>query len=252
MADAPALLEAQGLVMRFGAFTALRGISATIRGGEVVGLIGTNGAGKTTFLNMVTGYLRPTEGRVLLEGRDVTGTGPREMVGRGLARSFQVPQLFPEMTAREHLVLAEALADQGQRSLLGPLPEGGRAEAMLARFGLAAIADTAVSLVPQGQRKLIDIAMALMLRPRLLLLDEPTSGVSSAEKGPLMQTVFEAIRAGGVTVLFVEHDMEIVERYVTRILAFRDGELLADGTPEAVLRDREVARSVLRRKEVAT
>jgi branched-chain amino acid transport system ATP-binding protein len=247
------LLETRDLTVRFGAVVAVNQISVSISAGEVVGLIGTNGAGKTTFLNMVTGYLRPTSGAIRLEGRETVGKSPRELVVHGMARSFQVPQLFPEMSVREHILLSLALARSSQVGLLRPLRSAhSEAEAtqVLQRFGLQAIAERPVSGVPQGQRKLIDIAMALALNPKLLLLDEPTSGVSSAEKMPLMEVVFDAIRSGGVTVLFVEHDMDVVRQYVTRILAFRDGCLIADGSPEAVMSDSTVASAVLRRPHV--
>jgi branched-chain amino acid transport system ATP-binding protein len=247
MKSSTPLLETRGLTIRFGAVVAVNDISVRIDRGEVVGLIGTNGAGKTTFINMVTGYLRPTQGSIRLEGKDVVGLGPRRLVARGVARSFQVPQLFPEMTVLDHVVLSLALASQHEQSLLqvlrAPLRDA-LAWEILARFNLQGIAQRPISLVPQGQRKLVDIAMALSLRPKLLLLDEPTSGVSSAEKLPLMEVVFDAIRAGGVTVLFVEHDMDVVRRYVTRILAFRDGQLIADGLPEDVMRNALVTSAV--------
>lgn len=255
MMQSTPLLETRDLTIQFGAVVAVNSISVTIREGEVVGLIGTNGAGKTTFINMVTGYLKPTRGSILLAGQNVAGNNPRMMVARGVARSFQVPQLFPEMSVEQHIVLSLALADQHRQALLRPLRTDERLAAavdILQRFGLSAIADRPVSLVPQGQRKLIDIAMALSLGPKLLFLDEPTSGVSSAEKVPLMDVVFEAIRAHGVTVLFVEHDMDIVTRYVTRLMAFRDGQLIADGLPGDVMLDAQVSTAVLRRRPEAT
>lgn len=251
MTQPSALLETRNLSIRFGAVVAVDNISVKIHEGEVVGLIGTNGAGKTTFINMVTGYLKPTSGSIALGGVVLAGTNPRKMVAEGVARSFQVPQLFPEMTVLEHIVLALALAGQREEGLLGELNTADRlddAHAILRRFGLHAIARREVGLVPQGQRKLIDIAMALSLRPRILFLDEPTSGVSSAEKVPLMEVVFEAIRAHGVTVLFVEHDMDIVARYVTRLMAFRDGKLIADGVPADVMQDAQVSSAVLRQR----
>ncbi len=254
MTQATALLETRDLTIQFGAVVAVDSISVTIREGEVVGLIGTNGAGKTTFINMVTGYLKPTRGSILLDGQSVAGNNPRKMVARGVARSFQVPQLFPEMSVEQHIVLSLALADQHRQGLMQALRSADRLAAaaeILQRFGLYEIANRPVSLVPQGYRKLIDIAMALSLRPKLLFLDEPTSGVSSAEKVPLMDVVFEAIRAHGVTVLFVEHDMDIVARYVTRLMAFRDGRLIADGLPTDVMGDAQVSTAVLRSKAVA-
>ena len=248
------LLETQDLTIQFGAVVAVDSISVKIHEGEVVGLIGTNGAGKTTFINMVTGYLKPTRGSILLGGEAMAGTNPRKMVARGVARSFQVPQLFLEMTVLEHITTSLALAGRREQGLLRCLrtPERlAQAEGILQTFGLSAIAQRPVSLVPQGQRKLIDIAMALSLRPKLLFLDEPTSGVSSAEKVPLMEVVFEAIRAHGVTVLFVEHDMDIVARYVTRLMAFRDGKLIADGLPTEVMQDAQVSTAVLRQRKPA-
>jgi branched-chain amino acid transport system ATP-binding protein len=248
------LLETRDLTIRFGAVVAVDRISVAIHEREVVGLIGTNGAGKTTFINMVTGYLPPSAGTIQLDGRDVTGTDPRKMVAHGVARSFQVPQLFPEMTVLDHVVTALALGGQRKTGLLSRLHSTQRVAAAretLNRFGLSPIESRPVSLVPQGQRKLIDIAMALALEPKLLFLDEPTSGVSSSEKIPLMEVVFSAIRERGVTVLFVEHDMEIVSRYVTRLMAFRDGRLIADGTPRDVMAHEEVSTAVLRRKREA-
>lgn len=243
------LLETRDLTVRFGAVVAVNKINVQIHQGEVVGLIGTNGAGKTTFINMVTGYLAPTAGDVRLDGQSTLGLSPRQLVAHGIARSFQVPQLFPEMTVREHILFALALAGRkGMLSALDSQAQDRSADELMKRFNLLVIADRAVSHVPQGQRKLIDIAMALTLKPKLLLLDEPTSGVSSAEKLPLMEVVFEAIRAQGVTVLFVEHDMDVVQRYVTRILAFRDGIMIADGAPQTVMNDELVASAVLRRK----
>ncbi|WOH53390.1 ABC transporter ATP-binding protein [Bradyrhizobium sp. sBnM-33] len=248
MPDQP-LLEARNLTVRFGAIIAVNDVSVTVNRGEIVGLIGTNGAGKTTFLNMVTGYLRPTSGQIMFDGDSAIGRTPREMVRHGMARSFQIPQLFSELTVLDHVVLAIALAER-PRFLLNRIDHRARIDAaheVLARFGLAQIARRPISLIPQGQRKLIDIAMALALRPKLLLLDEPTSGVSSAEKLGLMDVVFASIRADKTTVLFVEHDMEIVQRYVTRLLAFRDGRLIADGMPADVMRDAQVASAIMRR-----
>ncbi len=248
-----ALLETRDLTVAFGGVIAVNRVNVSIAKGEIVGLIGTNGAGKTTFLNMVTGYLQPSSGSIFLDGVDTVGKNPMEMVHLGMARSFQIPQLFQDMTVRDHMLLAIALSNHANsKSTLLHAFSTSEKEAQcndaLSKFGLASLANSKVGLIPQGQRKLIDIAMALLLKPRLLLLDEPTSGVSSAEKLPLMEVVFDAIRAEGVTVLFVEHDMEIVKRYVTRLLAFRDGHMIADGRLEDVMQDATVASAVLREK----
>lgn len=238
-----AILETRGLCKRFGAVTAASDIDVTIIPGEVVGVIGANGAGKTTFINMITGYLAPSAGEIRFDGRSILGHSPRAITRAGVARSFQVAQLFPELTVLDNLLIALTAAESPRPSFLRPVHTRtriARADEVLAQFRIAAYREARVAAVPQGARKLIDIAMAMIGRPRLLLLDEPTSGVSLEEKAGLMDTVIEAVRRERVTVLFVEHDMEVVRRYVSRILAFYSGEVIADGEPEAVLADPKV------------
>lgn len=160
-----------------------------------------------------------------------------------MVRSFQVAQLFPELPVIDNLVIALTAAESPRPTFLSPMrtPERiARAEAILEEFGVHRYRDALVTAVPQGVRKLVDIAMALIGGPQMLLLDEPTSGVSVEEKGALMDTVMAAVRRHGVTVLFVEHDMDVVRRYVSRILAFYSGEIIADGEPEDVLADPRV------------
>jgi branched-chain amino acid transport system ATP-binding protein len=242
------ILETRALTRTFGAVVAARSLDVQIAEGQVVGVIGSNGAGKTTFINLVTGYLAPTSGEILFQGSSVVGMAPREITRLGLGRSFQVAQLFPQLTVLENVQVALAAAVGPQPSMLRPFDEAvgrQRAYALLRQFGVDAYAGALVSTVPQGARKLIDIAMALVARPRMLLLDEPTSGVSAEEKFPLMDTVMAAVREHGVTVLFVEHDMEVVARCVTRILAFYSGEIIADGPPKTVLNDRRVQELVI-------
>ncbi len=243
-----AILETRGLTRSFGAVVAAKDLNVRIGQGEIVGVIGANGAGKTTFINMVTGYLPPSGGEILFGGRSVLCCDPREITRRGMARSFQVAQLFPKLSVMENALVALAIADRSRPSFLRPLdtPERcARAVAIFEEFGVARYRDALVSTVPQGARKLIDIAMALVSRPRMLLLDEPTSGVSVEEKFALMDTVMAAVRLHNVTVLFVEHDMEIVARYVTRIMAFYSGEIIADGPPRQVLGDARVQELVI-------
>ena len=244
-----AILETAGLTKTFGAVTAANALDVRIEKGSVVGLIGGNGAGKTTFINLVTGYLTPTAGTVHFEGRDITGLAPRRITRLGLCRSFQIPQVFDSLTAYENLLVGLGIVSMGRRafvgSALGDQPPEAMAEEMLQRFRLARYRDELASTLPEGVRKLLDIAMALAVKPRILLLDEPTSGVSSDEKFTLMDLVLEAIRAEGVTVLFVEHDMEVVRRYVQRILAFYEGRIIADGAPADVLAHPEVRRYVV-------
>ncbi len=242
------ILEARNLYRSFGAVTAAKDINIRIQSGEVVGVIGSNGAGKTTFINMVTGFLPPTAGEILFNGRSILGQAPRKITRMGMARSFQVAQLFPELTVLDNMLVALSIAESGYPSFLRPLRNAARierAETALAEFGVAAFRDHPVTSVPQGTRKLVDIAMALIGNPSMLLLDEPTSGVAVEEKFPLMDSVMQVVRRHGVTVLFVEHDMEIVSRYVSRILAFYAGEVIADGPPAQVLDDPKVQELVV-------
>jgi branched-chain amino acid transport system ATP-binding protein len=245
-----AILETRGLTRTFGAVVAAKDLNVRIGQGEIVGVIGSNGAGKTTFINMVTGYLPPSTGDILFDGDSVLGRHPREITRLGMARSFQVAQLFPKLTVLENAMVSLVAAEGTQPSFFRPLDtpqRRQRADAIFAEFGVGRYRDALVSTVPQGVRKLVDIAMALVSRPRMLLLDEPTSGVSSEEKFALMDTVMAVVRQHGVTVLFVEHDMEIVARYVTRIIAFDSGEIIADGPPRSVLGNARVQEFVVGR-----
>lgn len=242
------ILETRNLMKSFGAVTAAKNLNVRIGQGEIVGVIGSNGAGKTTFINMVTGYLPPSGGEILFDGNSILGKEPRAITRLGMARSFQVAQLFPKLSVLDNVLAALVAAEGPRPSFLHPLDTPARrahAEAILDEFGVIAYRNALVSTVPQGARKLVDIAMALISNPRMLLLDEPTSGVSVEEKFPLMDTVMAAVRKHGVTVLFVEHDMEIVARYVTRIIAFYSGEIIADGPPRTVLADSKVQELVI-------
>jgi branched-chain amino acid transport system ATP-binding protein len=244
-----AILETRKLTKIFGAVTAAQGLDVTLEAGSVVGLIGGNGAGKTTFINLVTGYLKPTSGTVHFDGRDITGVAPRRITRLGLCRSFQIPQVFDSLTTYENLLVGLGVVSLGRRAFVGNAlgdraPEE-VAEEMLGRFRLDRYRAERAGTLPEGVRKLLDIAMALAVKPRILLLDEPTSGVSADEKFALMDLVLDAIRADGVTVLFVEHDMDVVRRYVGRVLAFYEGRIIADGPPAEVLVHPEVRRLVV-------
>jgi branched-chain amino acid transport system ATP-binding protein len=241
------ILEARTLNKSFGAVTAAANVSISVEPDSVVGLIGTNGAGKTTFVNMVTGYLKPDSGSIALDGFDIARRSPRHVARLGISRSFQIPQLFIELTAAENLAVAISGTRPGALSFHSPAEAHGRhdkAVELLERFGLAAHADRPISELAGGVRKLIDIAMALVRRPKLLLLDEPTSGVSAEEKFATMDRVIHAVAPDAATIVFVEHDMEIVSRYADRVVAFYQGRILADGEPDHVLNDPEVRRYV--------
>jgi len=244
-----AVLETLGLTKYFGAVTAAADLTVRVEEDTLVGLIGGNGAGKTTFLNLVTGYLRPTAGEIRFLGEDITGLPPRQITRRGICRSFQIPQIYDSLSARENLLVGLGIVALGRRAFAGTALEGRSpeevAEEMLRRFRLEEWGDARASVLPEGVRKLLDVAMALAVKPRILLLDEPTSGVSAEEKYALMDLVLGAVRADRVAVLFVEHDMDIVRRYAQRVLAFYDGRIIADGTSEEVLANPEVRRYVV-------
>jgi branched-chain amino acid transport system ATP-binding protein len=230
-----AILVAERVNKRFGAVVAAADIDLAIERDSVVGLIGANGAGKTTFLNMITGYLQPSSGRIHFDGRDLCGLTPRRVTRLGISRSFQIPQLLGSLSVRDNLRVAEGIA--GSREV------DAAADRLLREFGLAPYADRAAAVLPEGVRKLLDVAMALVAQPRVLLLDEPTSGVAADEKFMIMDLVMDAVH--GVTVLFVEHDMEIVARYAQRVIAFYDGRVIADGAPAEVLASGPVRRYVI-------
>lgn len=249
------ILDARGLCKTFGAVTAASEVSAAIEKDSVVGLIGTNGAGKTTFINMITGYIKPDRGSIHYEGRDITQLAPRDIARLGICRSFQIPQLYLSLTVFENMMVGLGIVLRNARlagyfSLReGPVPGYNRpaaevADHLLERFGLAEYRNRNAQVLPGGARKLLDIALTMVARPRILLLDEPTSGVSAQEKFGIMQMVLDAVRAEGTTVLFVEHDMEIVSRFAQRVLAFYDGRIIADAPPQAALADPDVQRYV--------
>ncbi|HZP87112.1 MAG TPA: ABC transporter ATP-binding protein [Burkholderiales bacterium] len=239
------VLEARDLNKTFGAVTAASNINVKIDQDSVVGLIGSNGAGKTTFINMVTGYLKPTSGSIHYGERDITGLTPRRITQLGICRSFQIPQLFNNLTVFENLRVGVGIAARSERGQAVRQDEPREIETLIERFNLGGYYSQTAGLLPEGVRKLLDIAMAVAGQPRVLLLDEPTSGVSADEKFRLMDMVMTALKAQGVTVLFVEHDMEIVSRYTHRILAFYEGRIIADGEPDSVLKDPEVRRYVI-------
>ncbi len=248
MVEPAPLLEVRDLSKSFGALAALDSVSVAIAPAEVVGIIGANGAGKTTFINIVTGYLAPTAGTVRFAGRDITGVPSRRLVRHGVSRSFQVPQLFQSLTARENLMCAIEAGRPGWRAALRQGVDGGdhaRCAEILAAFALTDYRDRPAAALPQGVRKILDIAMAMASAPLLLLLDEPTSGVSAEEKMEMMATIMDGLARAGVTVLFVEHDMEVVERFVDRVLAFYQGRIICDAPPAQAMADEGVRHRVI-------
>jgi branched-chain amino acid transport system ATP-binding protein len=242
-----ALVRTEKLSLAFGGVVAADAIDFELQAGERLAVIGANGAGKTTFINIVTGFLKPTSGRIFIDGKDVTALDPRRIVRLGVGRSFQLPQLFLEHTVRQCLELA-IVGKAGRlgffRSLSAQADQK-EIDHTMELVGLRERADDLASSLPEGQRKLLDVAMALTLRPKLLIMDEPTSGVASEDKHDLMAAVMRALSEREVTSWFVEHDVDIVTQYATRVAAWISGKIAADGPPDQVLADPTVKREVL-------
>ncbi len=231
----------------FGAVTAAKDITVAVPEGAVYSLIGTNGAGKTTFVNMVTGYIKPDSGSIRFRGDEIAGLSPHRVTRLGIHRSFQIAQLCNELTVEENMLVAAIIQGKRTPSFLRPALGSEARDRALATLEQFHIAEHRHRLIPElsgGVKKLLDIAMAMADETQIMLLDEPTSGVAADEKFPIMDLVIEALRAKGVTVIFVEHDMDIVTRYSERVLAFYDGRIIADDAPDEVLSDPDVRRYV--------
>lgn len=242
-----ALMEARGLEIRFGGVVAADNVNIKINEGQNLAIIGPNGAGKTTFLNICTGYLKPHSGQVFFRGQDVTRHPPRYLVRLGVARAFQIPQLFGEHSVLENLLIAAAAQSQrwAPLSSMAEIPERRRVLDILDMVKCSHIAERPVSELPEGQRKLIDIAIALALEPELLFMDEPTSGVASSEKFEVLDIIAGALAEAKVTAVFVEHDIGVVERFADEVAVWNRGEILFRGAPDEVLKHPDVIRDVI-------
>ena len=239
--SAPAL-EARGLIRRFGALTATDDVSFAIQPGARQALIGPNGAGKTTLINLLTGGIKPTAGQVWLAGRAVTHLAPSARVRLGLSRTFQINQLFPDLTPAESLALAISErkgsgADfwrvaGARREIVAEI------EGLLTRFGLESDFDRPTRRLPYGKQRLLEIALALATRPQVLLLDEPAAGVPEEERQDILAAL--AALPADVAILLIEHDMDLVFNFAERISVLVGGKLLTEGTPEAIAADERV------------
>ena len=242
------VLKASDLNKSFSGIVAAKNINVSINQGEIVGIIGANGAGKTVFVNMITGYLKPTSGSVEFLGKDITGIEPRDATHLGLCRSFQISQVFMTMSVKQNLMIAMSLSKKSGKALLDPIDDekiSKECDDILELYKIKDQSENIVSTLSQGIRKLLDIAMAVVGNPKVILLDEPTSGVSVEEKFGIMDIVIAALKQSETSVLFVEHDMEIVERYVDRVIAFYQGEIICDAPPKEALSNKKVIEYVL-------
>jgi branched-chain amino acid transport system ATP-binding protein len=249
------LLSAQGLRKAFGENRAVDGVDFNVRQGEFLALIGSNGAGKTTLVNLVSGLMQPDGGQILFDERDVTGWSPYLRIKAGIARSFQIVNLFDRLSCADNVALS-IFSREGKTEALGTLAARDRAvwdetHEVLRRFDLDRHAQMPAGAISHGERKLLDVAVAYALRPKLLLLDEPTSGVSTREKAPIMDIVSSIVRSGGITVVIIEHDMDIVFRYSDRIVVMHQGSVLADGAPDEIRRNDAVTSTLLGTSQIA-
>jgi ABC-type branched-subunit amino acid transport system ATPase component len=236
-----AALETHGLAKRFGGLVATNDVTFRLERGARQALIGPNGAGKTTFVNLLTGVLPPSAGRVLLGGEDITRLRPEARVHRGLVRTFQINQLFADLTPLETLALAVSeRLDQGRRwwRRIGGRSLEREVDEVAERFGLSDVLDVRTDTLPYGKQRLLEIAVAFACAPQVLLLDEPAAGVPAAER----QDILDAIAAlpADVSVLLIEHDMKLVFDFAQRISVLVDGALLVEGTPEVIEADPRV------------
>ena len=245
-----ALLEARHVRKAYGDFLALDGVNLAIDAGSFVSIVGPNGAGKTTLVNVLTGLLPPTSGTVTFKGGDVAGAGPVRLARLGMARSFQLVNIFPALTVAETLTTAVLSRLGRSRRFFARLgadrdvDAGAREVAEM--FGLADKLGRPARTLPHGDKKLLDVASAFALHPEIILLDEPTSGVSTRDKHQIMETLVAAARRLGIkAIIQVEHDMDIVFGYSDRIVALHQGRVIADATPDGIRADAEVVATVI-------
>ena len=241
------MLELHGLHKSFGGFEAIAGVGLRVERGQIFAIIGPNGAGKSTLFNLVTGHLRPSAGRVLLGGRDITGMAPHRLCALGMGRSFQRANIFPRLSVFEN-VQAALIAHRGRGRDFWSRSAGlyrAEAEALLRDVKLTDVAGTPGGALSHGNQKQLELGIALAGEPSLLLLDEPTAGMSAAETRDSIALLQRIAAQRGLTLLFTEHDMEAVFSIAQRVAVLHQGRLIAEGAPDAIRADAEVRRVYL-------
>ena len=243
------LLRTVNLKKYFGDTRAVDGVNFTVAKGEFLSLVGSNGAGKTSLVNLISAYLIPDEGQIILDEVDITRSTVNDRVRAGISRSFQLVNLFDDLSTFDNVALAIFSRQEKTRNPMtladNDTEVTEEALGLLRQFGLNRHRNVQAKGLAQGERKLLDVAVAYALRPKLLFLDEPTSGVSTRDKLTIMDTISHVVRGGNVTAVVIEHDMDVVFKYSDRIVAMHEGKIFADGTPEEIRRNKEVATTLI-------
>jgi branched-chain amino acid transport system ATP-binding protein len=243
------LLQVDNVTKRFGSLVAVNAVSMMVEPGELRAVIGPNGAGKTTFFNLISGFTTPTSGRIIFDGKDVTKLLPARRVWRGMARTFQITEVFPELNVFENLQIAVEIAAGFRLRIRLKADEIGKVRArtgeLLEMSGLAGKSDRLVGELSHGDQRATEIMMALALNPRLLLLDEPTAGMGDQETYDITQLIRTLHRDQKLTMVLIEHDMRVVFHLADRIMVLAEGSLLAEGTPEQIAANEAVQAAYL-------
>ncbi|HTP83339.1 MAG TPA: ABC transporter ATP-binding protein [Alphaproteobacteria bacterium] len=243
------LLKVENVSKRFGELVAVDNVSMTVEPGELRAVIGPNGAGKTTFFNLISGFLTQTSGRIIFDGDDISNQLPARRVWRGIARTFQITEVFPELTTRENLRIAvEVAAGYRTKTWLSGNADGeikARVTDLLDMSGLVEKADRLVGELSHGDQRATEIMMALALKPRLLLLDEPTAGMGDQETYDITQLIRKLHKDQKLSIVLIEHDMRVVFHLADRIMVLAEGAMLAEGTPQEIARNEAVQEAYL-------
>jgi branched-chain amino acid transport system ATP-binding protein len=243
------LLECKGLVRHFGALVAVDNVDMSVEQGEIRAVIGPNGAGKSTVFNLITSVHKPTAGQVIFAGENITGLPVYEVAQKGIARTFQLCHIFPALSVRENVRIATQARDDGRWHFIGGRRLLSRSAAVadeaLEHMRLTRFVDVRASMLSHGDQRLLEVAMAIAQQPRLLMLDEPTQGLSLEETDRAVQILKDMLKAGNLSVLLVEHDMEVVFKLADNITVLHRGRVIADGPPAAVRANAEVRSAYL-------